>query len=132
MKWRLSLAALVLGCAASTAWSQTAIQPGTIVGSFYGLQYFAQSTNVPVYTTPPDRAARVTDIIVTNYHTLSCKGSLRIGLNDLYFAVTPGQSLGDADYVRFAGFFGQPLEFFIPEHRNADHSPIGKQQERNR
>lgn len=33
--------------------------------------------------------------------------------------VLPGQRLGDADYVRFASFFGTPLDFFIPEHRDA-------------
>ncbi|WP_313807650.1 TauD/TfdA family dioxygenase [Sphingobium sp.] len=38
--------------------------------------------------------------------------------------VLPRQMLSDADYVRFAGFFGRPLEFFIPEHRNADHPEI--------
>lgn len=38
--------------------------------------------------------------------------------------VIPGQTLGDAEYVHFAGFFGSPLEFFIPEHRNPDHPEI--------
>jgi len=49
-------------------------------------------------------------------------------LVDLLFArgvvVIPGQSLSDADYVRFARYFGRPLEFFIPEHRNPDHPEI--------
>ena len=49
-------------------------------------------------------------------------------LVDLLFdrgvVVIPGQSLGDADYVRFARYFGSPLEFFIPEHRNPDHPEI--------
>lgn len=49
-------------------------------------------------------------------------------LADLLFdrgvLVIPGQTLSDADYVRFACFFGKPLEFFIPEHRNADHPEI--------
>ena len=38
--------------------------------------------------------------------------------------VIPGQTLGDAEYVHFAGYFGSPLEFFIPEHRNPDHPEI--------
>lgn len=38
--------------------------------------------------------------------------------------VIPGQTLSDAAYVRFARFFGKPLEFFIPEHRNPDHPEI--------
>jgi taurine dioxygenase len=49
-------------------------------------------------------------------------------LADLLFdrgvVVIPGQKLDDAAYVRFAGFFGTPLEFFIPEHRNAQHPEI--------
>jgi taurine dioxygenase len=49
-------------------------------------------------------------------------------LVDLLFdrgvVVIPGQSLDDAAYVRFACFFGKPLEFFIPEHRNPDHPEI--------
>lgn len=36
----------------------------------------------------------------------------------------PDQSIDDAEYVRFARYFGTPLEFFIPEHRNADHPEI--------
>ena len=38
--------------------------------------------------------------------------------------VIPGQTLAPADYVRFAGFFGRPLEFYIPEHRDADYPEI--------
>ena len=38
--------------------------------------------------------------------------------------VIPGQSLDDAAYVDFAAHFGRPLEFFIPEHRNAAHPEI--------
>lgn len=49
-------------------------------------------------------------------------------LADLLFdrgvVVIPGQSLDDAAYVRFSAFFGTPLEFFIPEHRNARHPEI--------
>jgi taurine dioxygenase len=33
--------------------------------------------------------------------------------------VIPNQTIDDAAYVRFAGFFGTPLDFFISEHRNA-------------
>ncbi|WP_235654795.1 TauD/TfdA dioxygenase family protein [Sphingobium yanoikuyae] len=32
--------------------------------------------------------------------------------------------LSDADYVRFASFFGRPLESFIRDHRNADYPEI--------
>lgn len=50
------------------------------------------------------------------------------GLADLLFdrgvVVIPGQRLGDAQYVRFASYFGKPLEFFIPEHRSADYPEI--------
>lgn len=49
-------------------------------------------------------------------------------LVDLLFdrgvVVIPGQTIGDGDYVRFARFFGDPLEFFIPEHRSAEHPEI--------
>lgn len=45
-------------------------------------------------------------------------------LFDRGVVVIPGQTLSDAEYVRFAGFFGNPLEFFIPEHRSADHPEI--------
>lgn len=49
-------------------------------------------------------------------------------LADLLFdrgvVVVPGQSLCDAQYVRFASYFGKPLEFFIPEHRSAEHPEI--------
>lgn len=45
-------------------------------------------------------------------------------LFDRGVVIIPGQALDDASYVRFAGFFGRPLEFFIPEHRNADHPEI--------
>ena len=38
--------------------------------------------------------------------------------------VIPDQSISSADYVRFAGFFGRPLEFFIAEHRDEDHPEI--------
>jgi taurine dioxygenase len=49
-------------------------------------------------------------------------------LADLLFdrgvIVIPGQKLSDAQYVHFAGYFGTPLDFFIPEHRNAEHPEI--------
>lgn len=45
-------------------------------------------------------------------------------LFDRGVVVVPNQSLRDAEYVRFASFFGKPLEFFIPEHRNANHPEI--------
>lgn len=49
-------------------------------------------------------------------------------LIDLLFdrgvVIIPGQTLDDAGYVRFARYFGRPLEFFIAEHRNADHPEI--------
>jgi taurine dioxygenase len=49
-------------------------------------------------------------------------------LVDLLFkrgvVVLPNQTLSEADYVRFSWFFGRPLEFFIPEHRNAQHPEI--------
>lgn len=49
-------------------------------------------------------------------------------LADLLFdrgvIVVPGQKLSDAQYVRFASYFGKPLDFFIPEHRNAEHPEI--------
>jgi taurine dioxygenase len=50
------------------------------------------------------------------------------GLADLLFdrgfVVIPGQKLSDARYVQLATFFGTPLEFFIPEHRSAEHPEI--------
>lgn len=45
-------------------------------------------------------------------------------LFDRGVVVIPNQTLDDAAYVRFAGFFGTPLDFFIPEHRNADFPAI--------
>ena len=45
-------------------------------------------------------------------------------LFDRGFIVIPAQTLTDADYVAFARHFGNPLEFFIPEHRNPDHPEI--------
>ena len=55
-------------------------------------------------------------------------GPMMTALADLLFdrgvVVIPGQSLNDAQYVRFARFFGKPLEFMIAEHRNADHPEI--------
>jgi taurine dioxygenase len=49
-------------------------------------------------------------------------------LIDLLFdrgvVVIPGQALDDDAYVRFAAYFGRPLEFFIAEHRNAAHPEI--------
>jgi taurine dioxygenase len=62
-----------------------------------------------------------------NLHEDMSDGTMR-ALLDLLFdrgvIVIPGQTLSDAEYVRFARFFGQPLEFFIPEHRNAEHPEI--------
>ena len=45
-------------------------------------------------------------------------------LFDRGVVVIPGQTLDDAAYVRFSRFFGTPLEFFIPEHRNPDFPTI--------
>ncbi|MGF7150143.1 taurine dioxygenase [Sphingomonas zeicaulis] len=45
-------------------------------------------------------------------------------LLDRGVVVIPGQSLSAVDYVAFGRFFGRPLEFFIPEHRNPDHPEI--------
>lgn len=49
-------------------------------------------------------------------------------LIDLLFergmVVIPGQSLSSAEYVRFARYFGRPLDFYIPEHRDAEHPEI--------
>ncbi len=45
-------------------------------------------------------------------------------LFDRGVVVIPGQTIDDAAYVRFASFFGTPLDFFIPEHRNADFPAI--------
>jgi taurine dioxygenase len=38
--------------------------------------------------------------------------------------VLPGQRLDDPGYVRFANFFGTPLDFFVPEHRDAAYPSI--------
>lgn len=38
--------------------------------------------------------------------------------------IIPNQLLSDGDYVRFAHFFGRPLDFFIPEHRNSEFPAI--------
>jgi taurine dioxygenase len=40
-------------------------------------------------------------------------------LFDRGVVVIPDQRIDEADYVRFAGHFGTPLDFFIPEHRDA-------------
>lgn len=45
-------------------------------------------------------------------------------LFDRGVVVIPNQTLDDAGYVRFAHFFGEPLDFFIAEHRNADFPAI--------
>lgn len=45
-------------------------------------------------------------------------------LYDRGVVVIRDQALSDAEYLRFGECWGTPLEFFIPEHRNADYPAI--------
>lgn len=78
----------ILGSIAFPALAQTAIQPGSIVGTFNVQGYIPAS---PFYTVPGDRAARVTDIMVSNYHvTDTCYGGIGFGNGvALYFILGP-------------------------------------------
>jgi hypothetical protein len=90
MKLR-TLAIFAISFIAPAAYAQTALQPGSIVGTFQGGDYFGGSS--VIYTVPMDRNARVTDVIVTNYHTATCNGAMTFGSAILYFRAAPDASL---------------------------------------
>jgi hypothetical protein len=86
--WR-RLAAVSLLAVAPAAVAQTAIQPGTITGTFHGKAlYFGE--NMVLYTVPAGRNARVTDIIVSNHGVAACTMSFYFGQQDFYVLVQPG------------------------------------------
>jgi hypothetical protein len=92
MRRLLSLSIVSLGLASGSAIAQTAIQPGSIVGTFNAIEYVpAQSAQslLTIYTVPGDRNARVTDIVASSYSDVVCYVQVQFGATYFYFSVPP-------------------------------------------
>ena len=91
MKRLIALPLLALCCLAPAAWSQTAIQPGTITGTFDALGYLHGYT--PIYTVPEGKIARVTDLHFINYSDANCMAYMNFGPTQRWFYVPARASL---------------------------------------
>jgi hypothetical protein len=90
MKLLRQLAAAAAASVAVCAHAQTAIQPGSIVGTFTATGFSETNT---FFTVPGDRNARVTDIVLTNYSPAACYFYLVIAGSTLYLNAQPGSTI---------------------------------------
>jgi hypothetical protein len=93
MKTSMKIAAFVAAMACPLAWAQTAIQPGSIVGTFSAQNYVPANggSSTVIYTVPGDRAARVTDVLATTYGLSGdpvCQAAITMG-GTLFFIRVP-------------------------------------------
>src|SRR5687768_10769804 len=82
---------LVAAGFASVAWSQTAIQPGTITGTFDAQGYL--TNYAAFYTVPEGKTARITDLHFTNYSTSNCLAYMNFGPIQRWYYVPPTASV---------------------------------------
>jgi hypothetical protein len=113
----LRLICSLLGACALSAGAQTAIQPGSIVGTFNAAG-FASNAGEVIFTVPGDRNARVTDVKVHHLGSVSqlCQPMLVMGATDTYFPINqPKQSVIQALNTGYGLVPGQTVRAYNNE-----------------
>ena len=107
MKRYLALFASALALLAPAAWSQTAIQPGTITGTFDALGYL--HNYAAIYTVPEGKIARVTDLHFINYSSSACQAYMNFGPTQRWFIIPAYSSVAIPLNTGFGLLAGQQV-----------------------